>query len=87
MGEKAGGCSRDGGVGNMRWRSAIAGRKGGREDERLSRRTGVSLMRGRDANLKGKIRQLCLLFLRDDRLPMLESWRTDGWCKQSTNDK
>lgn len=28
MGEKAGGCSRDGGVGNMRWRSAIAGRKG-----------------------------------------------------------
>lgn len=36
MGEKAGGCSRDGGVGNMRWRSAIAGRKGGREDERLS---------------------------------------------------
>lgn len=30
MGEKAGGCSRDGGVGNMRWRSAIAGGEGER---------------------------------------------------------
>lgn len=73
MGEKAGGCSRDGGVGNMRWRSAIAGRKGWKEDEELSRRTGMSLMRGRDTNLKGKRLQLCLLFLRDDRQPMLES--------------
>lgn len=44
MGEKAGGCSRDGGVGNMRWRSAIAGRKG-REDEKLSRKSIILLLR------------------------------------------
>lgn len=45
MGEKAGGCSRDGGVGNMRWRSAIAGREGGKEDEKLSRKTAILRLR------------------------------------------